>query len=87
VRMAEERGRLLRFSEENAEHARLAGETIFGLENSYKVYFGRLFALNDKAFMDSLKAKEAALRARSAGKVEGDPWADIAKAQAALREL
>lgn len=87
VRMAEERGRLLRFSEENAEHARLAGETIFGLENSYKVYFGRLFALNDKAFMDSLKAREAALRAKSRGKIQGDPWADIAKAQAALREL
>ena len=87
VRMAETRGRLLRFSEESTEHGRLAGETIFGLENGYKVYFGRQFALNDKAFMDSLRAKEAALRAKSKGKVKGDPWAEIAKAQSALREL
>jgi hypothetical protein len=87
VRMAELRGRLLRFSEESAEHRRLAGETIFGLENSYKVYFGRQFALNDKTFMDSLKAKEAALKVKAKGKIVGDPWAEIAKAQTAQREL
>jgi hypothetical protein len=87
VRMAELRGRLIRFGEESTENHRLAGETLFGLENSYKVYLGRQFALNDKAFMDGLKAKEAALKAKSKGKIKGDPWGEIAKAQAAQREL
>ena len=59
VRMAELRGRLIRFGEESTENHRLAGETLFGLENSYKVYLGRQFALNDKAFMDGRSAKEA----------------------------
>ena len=63
-------------------------EELFGLENSYKVIFGRLFALNDKAFMDSLKAKEADLRAKSKlAPGAADPWAEIAKAQSAQREL
>ncbi|MGZ3347067.1 MAG: S46 family peptidase, partial [Caulobacteraceae bacterium] len=44
------RGRVIRFGEESAEHKRIAGDLLFGLENSYKVYWGRLQALNDPAF-------------------------------------
>src|SRR3954454_18269486 len=43
---SEQRGRLIRFGEENGENKRIAQDELFGLENSYKVYFGRLFALN-----------------------------------------
>lgn len=86
VMFAELRGRLIRFAEESPEHARMVGDELFGLENSYKVYFGRQFALNDKAFMDQLRAKEADLRAK-AGPNGQAPWEEIAKAQTALREL
>ena len=65
VQFAELRGRLIRFGEESAENKRMSGDELFGLENTYKVLFGRLFALNDKAFMDGLKAKEADLRAKA----------------------
>jgi hypothetical protein len=82
--MSELRGRLIRFGEESPEHKKMAGDLLFGLENSYKVYFGRLFALNDKAFMDGLKAKEADLRAHAKG---ANPWATIETAQLASREL
>ncbi len=81
---AELRGRLIRFSEESPEHKRMAGDEIFGLENGYKVRFGRLFALNDKAFMDGLKAREAELKAKAGTTA---PWDAIARAQVAAREL
>jgi len=45
VQYSELRGRLTRFSEESPENKRIAQDLLFGLENSYKVYFGRLFAL------------------------------------------
>ena len=90
---SELRGRLIRFGEESPEYKRLAGEDLFGLENSYKVYWGRLSALNDPAFMAAKRAEEAALRARAkanAGKLPadfGDPWAQIDRAQAAAQAL
>ena len=62
---SELRGRLIRFGEESAEHKRIAQDLLFGLENSYKVYFGRLFALNDAAFM---AAEARATRRRCAAR-------------------
>jgi hypothetical protein len=90
---SELRGRLIRFGEESAEHKRLAGEQLFGLENSYKVYWGRLSALDDPAFMASLRAKDADIRDKAKlnaallGPDFGDPWAQIDKAQIALQAL
>jgi hypothetical protein len=90
---SELRGRLIRFGEESAEHKRLAGDQLFGLENSYKVYWGRLSALDDPAFMAGLRARDADLRAKAMlntaklGADFGDPWAQIDKAQAALQNL
>jgi len=81
---AELRGRLIRFGEESAENQRMAGDDLFGLENTYKVLFGRLFALNDQAFMDRLKARELDLKAKAGTTA---PWDTIAKAQVASREL
>ena len=45
-------------------------------------------ALNDPAFVKTLADAEAELRARSAGHPSiGDPWSDIAKADAAYRNI
>jgi hypothetical protein len=90
---SELRGRLIRFGEENAENKRIAQDELFGLENSYKVYFGRLFALDDAAFMAGKRAQETALRARVAGMKGklpagfGNPWATIEAAQREQRAL
>ncbi len=90
---SELRGRLIRFGEENAEHKRIAGDVLFGLENSYKVYWGRLQALDDAPFMAKARQQDADLKAKAravAGKLGpdfGDPWAVIDKAQAAAQDL
>ena len=88
LQRSELRGRLIRFSEESPEFKRIATDPLFGLENSYKVFFGRQFALNDKAFMDAKRAEEAELKAKVAADPKlaadiGDPWGEIAKAQTA----
>ena len=90
---SELRGRLIRFGEENAEHKRIAGDDLFGLENSYKVFWGRLSALNDPAFIAAKRADEADLKTKAKaagarlGPDFGDPWAQIDKAQAATQAL
>jgi hypothetical protein len=93
LRLSELRGRLLRFSEESAENRRIAQDLLFGLENSYKVYFGRLFALNDDAFMAAKARDEAALRSNPAAQQAlassgiPDPWTTIATAAQQMRNL
>jgi len=60
-----------------------AVQALEGLENSLKVYIGRVGALGDPAFTGHLAAAEAQLRAKSAGNPAiGNPWGDIAKAMA-----
>ena len=93
LRYSELRGRLIRFGEESAENHRIAQDLLFGLENSYKVYFGRLFTLNDDAFMAAKAREEAALRANPAARQAlatsepPDPWAVIASAAQQMRNL
>ena len=48
---SELRGRLLRFTEESAEHARIADDLLFGIENSFKAYRGEEKALVDPALI------------------------------------
>ena len=90
---SELRGRLIRFGEESAERKRITGDDLFGLENSYKVYWGRLSALDDPAFMAAKRKEEAVFRAKvkaSAAKLPadfGNPWAQIDKAQVATQAL
>jgi hypothetical protein len=91
LQRSEIRGRLIRFSEESAEHKRIATDPLFSVENAFKVFFGRQFALNDKAFMDAKRAAEADLRAKVAADPKlaadiGDPWGEIEKAQRAYAE-
>lgn len=85
---SELRGRLLNAMEADPAKAREGADTLFGLENSLKVYIGRVKALNDPAFTGKLAAAEADLRQKSAGNAAiGDPWGDIAKADAAYRNI
>lgn len=86
LQRSELRGRLIQFSAESPEHKRIATDMLFGLENGFKVFFGRQFALNDPAFMGAKTAAEAELRAKVAADPKlaatvGDPWGDIAKVQ------
>ena len=87
VQLAELRGRLIQFGEQSAENERISGEDLFGLENSYKVFYGRFFTLQDKAFMDAKRAQEADLRAKAGAASAGDPWAVIAATRAARQDL
>jgi V8-like Glu-specific endopeptidase len=85
---SELRGRLISAMAQSPTRAREGKEDLDGVENSLKVYIGRVKAFNDPAFMGKLAAAETELRAKSAGNAAiGDPWADIAKATAAYREL
>jgi hypothetical protein len=91
LQRSELRGRLIRFSEEGPEQKRTATDPLFSLENSFKVYFGRQFALNDAKFMDAKRAAEAELKAKVAADPKlaadvGDPWGEVAKAQAAYAD-
>ncbi|MES2896313.1 MAG: S46 family peptidase [Pseudomonadota bacterium] len=88
LQRSEIRGRLARFSEEGAEHKRIATDPLFEVENAFKVFFGRQFVLNDRAFMDAQRAQEAELKSKVAADPAlaadiGDPWSEIAKAQEA----
>jgi hypothetical protein len=93
LRYSELRGRLLRFSEESPENRRIAQDLLFGLENSYKVFYGRILTLNDDAFIAAKARDEAALRANSAAQQAlaaagtPDPWTTIAGATQKMRDL
>ena len=85
---SELRGRLIAAMAQSPARAREGKEELDSVENSLKVYIGRVKAFNDPAFMGKLAAAEADLRAKSAGNPAiGDPWADIARADVAYREL
>ena len=90
--LSELRGVMLQVAKGDAEAQRLAGSALQGIENGLKVSQGNLQALLDPALLASKRASEQALRdfvnARPALKARvGDPWADIARAQVARREL
>jgi hypothetical protein len=56
-----------------------------GIENSLKVYIGRVKALNDPAFTGKLAAAETDLRAKGAN--GNDPWTTVDSAVTAYRSL
>ncbi|QDP19459.1 S46 family peptidase [Sphingomonas xanthus] len=85
---SELRGRLIAAMDSSPEKAREGAETLGGIENSLKVYIGRVKALGDPAFTGRLAAAEADLKRRSAGNAAiGNPWADIAGAVRAYRDF
>lgn len=85
---SELRGRLISAMGSNPDRLREGGTTLFGIENSLKVYIGAVKALNDPAFTGRLAAAEADLKRRSTGNAAiGDPWGEISKAVADYRNL
>ncbi|MFL5238572.1 MAG: S46 family peptidase [Rhizomicrobium sp.] len=92
IQFSDLRGRLIRFSAENPEHARIADDTLFGIENSFKAYHGEEQALTDPALIATKRKFDSELRARtlknkSLAKEIGDPWKDTANAQIARKAL
>ena len=63
-RYARRRERDVDWSDEEAK--RVSVDPIFGLENSFKVYYGQQGALTDPAFMATKRQEEADLRQRVA---------------------
>ncbi len=89
---SELRGRLIAFSERSAEHKRIATDTLFGTENSFKAFYGRHNALLDPVFFGKKMEQEKKLRAQVAANPKlrqeiGDPWGEIETAMDAYREL
>ncbi len=92
IQFSELRGRLIRFTEESAEHARIANDLLFGIENSFKAYHGEEKALVDPALIAAKRAADNDLKAKIAANPAltaeiGDPWTDIARAQTAYRAM
>ena len=92
IQTSELRGRLLEYSLTGDEAKRLSFDPIFGLENSFKVYYGQQGALTDPDFMQAKREAEAELRARVAADPSlkqqiGDPWAELDAVQDVARDL
>ena len=90
--LAELRGRLIRFGEESAEHARIANEDLFSVENSYKALHGQEESLVDSGIISHATKLNGDLRLKVTNDQKlaadiGDPWSDIAKAQKDRRAL
>lgn len=86
--LSEFRGRLIQAMSQSPAHKREGQDELNGIENSLKVYIGRVSALNDPAFTGRLAQAEADLRAKSAGNAAiGDPWGQVAQAMDAYRAL
>jgi hypothetical protein len=86
IRLSEERGLLTRFGAESPEHARLADDDLFGLENSFKAYHGQEQTLANTDLIQATRRSDAALRAKVAADPVlaaqvGDAWDEIARAQ------
>ena len=80
------------FSGASEEHARIAENDLFGVQNSRKVYVGRMAGLLDPAVFAAKKSAERRLRSQVAENPEwkekwGDAWDQIARSRAALVEF
>jgi hypothetical protein len=90
LQRSELRGRLIRFGQESAENKRIVTDPLFGVENSFKNFYGRMRALADPAFFERKRRAEAEVQQRIAsrrGQIAGDPWREIAEVQDDYAEL
>ena len=92
IQSSELRGRLLEYSTTGEEAKRVTVDPLFGLENSFKVFYGQQGALTDPAFMATKRSEEQELRQRVAADPAlaqriGDPWADLERVSTAQRDL
>jgi hypothetical protein len=92
LRYAELRGRYIQFASLSEQNARITADQLNGIENSIKVRRKQLDALHEDALFARKKAEQENLRQQIAANAElrgaiGDPWADIARAEATKRSL
>ena len=92
ILLSELRGRLISAMAESPEKARTGEDSLFGIENSFKAYYGQYRSLLDPTFVAKLAAAEQQLRVKVAADPAltariGDPWADVAEAMTAYRDL
>jgi hypothetical protein len=91
LRSNELRGRYIEFAKKGDAERRITADTLFGLENGIKVRRKQLDALLDEGMMAGKRTQEAELRAKVAADRSfagfGDPWADIAAANARARDI
>jgi len=92
IQSSELRGRLTEYSTTSEEARRVTVDPIFGLENSFKVFYGQQGALTDPNFFGKKVAEEAELRQKVAADPAlaeriGDPWADMDAVVATQRRL
>ncbi|MFN4041187.1 MAG: S46 family peptidase [Brevundimonas sp.] len=92
IQGSELRGRLLAYSATGDEAKRVSVDPIFGLENSFKVWYGQQQALLDPTFFGRKQQEEAELRQRVAADPAlqqriGDPWTELETVEAAARDL
>ncbi|MDO1528877.1 S46 family peptidase [Fulvimonas sp. R45] len=86
------RGVLWQYSRAGAQQAKEAQDMLFGIDNTLKVFKGRLQTLTDETFIQAKQKEDAALRdwiaADPARRAKyGAPWADLARAQQRGEEL
>ena len=92
IQASELRGRIQEYANTSEEAKRVSFDPLFGLENSFKVYYGQEGALTDPAFMGKKRQEEADLRAKVAADPAiaariGDPWTELEQVQTAARDL
>jgi hypothetical protein len=92
LRNSELRGRLIEFGKSSPGAERISRDLLNGLENSIKVRRKQEDALLDDALLARKRDEESALRAGVARDPAlrqsiGDPWADIVRAELALRQI
>ena len=79
---SELRGRLSEYSQIGPEQKRTAGELLFGVENSFKAFYGQQRALLDPPFWSRLMSEKDELHSRVTSNPQlaadiGDPWKEI----------
>ena len=92
IQGSELRGRIQEYATTSEEAKRVSVDPLFGLENTFKVWYGQQGALTDPAFMAKKREEEADLRARVAADPAvaariGDPWGELDTVQVAARDL
>ncbi len=92
VYLSELRGRLIQAMSGDPEKARTGADELFGIENSYKAYYGQWRSLLDPSFAAQLASNEQVLRAKVAADPAlkariGDPWTEIARATGTYRDF
>lgn len=90
--LAETRGRLVAYSQQGPNQARIASDALQNVDNSFKALWGRRNALADAEGFGRVSAVEADLQARvrrnaASQRLVGDAWEEIADAQRAYSDM